>query len=90
METVLITGGTGTFGTSYVMKAIENGWHKKIIIFSRDEFKQVRLARFLKSRFSDRIKSAKDFSVVLDTCEIRFFIGDIQDFVCTSVAEIMS
>tara|TARA_A100001015_G_scaffold319175_1_gene441290 strand:- start:467 stop:1507 length:1041 start_codon:yes stop_codon:yes gene_type:complete len=80
LQTVLITGGTGTFGTSYVIKAIENSWHKKIIVFSRDEFKQVRLARFLKSKFLNRVKSAKDFSVVLDTCEIRFFIGDVQDY----------
>ena len=37
-NTCLITGGTGTFGKSYTIKAIEKTWHKKIVIFSRDEF----------------------------------------------------
>ena len=72
MNNVLITGGTGTFGTSYIVKAIENGWHKKIIVYSRDEFKQARLARYLKTRYIDRLISAKDFSVNLEGCEIRF------------------
>ena len=80
IENVLITGGTGTFGTSYIINAIENNWHKRIIVFSRDEFKQVKLARFLKSRYLDKIISAKDFSVELDNCEIRFFIGDVQNY----------
>ena len=79
MKNVMITGGTGTFGTSYILSAIENNWHEKIIVFSRDEFKQVRLARYLKSRYVDRVTSAKDFSVTIGACEIRFFIGDIQD-----------
>tara|TARA_R110002060_G_scaffold50771_10_gene61693 strand:- start:3676 stop:4701 length:1026 start_codon:yes stop_codon:yes gene_type:complete len=80
MDNVLITGGTGTFGTSYIINAIDNGWHKKIIVFSRDEFKQVKLSRYLKTKYSDKVVEAKDFSVKLDTCEIRFFIGDIQNY----------
>ena len=80
MNSVLITGGTGTFGTAYIISAIENNWHNKIIVFSRDEFKQVKLSHYLKTRYSDKLISAKDFSVKLDNCEIRFFIGDIQDY----------
>ena len=80
MDNVLITGGTGTFGTSYILNAIEHKWHKRIIVFSRDEFKQVRLSRYLKTKYSDRVVDAKDFSVKLDTCEVRFFVGDIQNF----------
>ena len=86
MDNVLITGGTGTFGTSYLVKCIENSWHKKVIVYSRDEFKQVRLARYLKSKYSDRLISAKDFSVELEGCEIRFFVGDIQDYSRLSLA----
>ena len=86
MDSVLITGGTGTFGTSYLVKSIENSWHKKIIVYSRDEFKQVRLARYLKSRYSDQLISAKDFSVELQGCEIRFFVGDVQDYSRLSLA----
>lgn len=76
---VLITGGTGTFGTSYIVKSIESGWHRKIVIFSRDEFKQTRLSRYIREKYSERVISGKDFSITLDNCEIRFFIGDICD-----------
>lgn len=40
MESVLITGGTGTFGRAFVRKALAMSGLKKIIIFSRDEWKQ--------------------------------------------------
>ena len=76
---VLITGGTGTFGTSYILKAIENCWHRRIVVFSRDEFKQIKLCRFLKRVFKDSVISSKDFSLTLKDCEIRFFIGDVAD-----------
>mgnify|MGYP001453811979 CR=1 FL=1 len=79
-SSVLITGGTGTFGTSYICKAIENRWHSKIIVYSRDEFKQVRLSKYIQSKYSNRVISSRDFAIALDTCEIRFFIGDVQDF----------
>ena len=39
-KTVLITGGTGSFGKNFTKYILENSEAKKIIIFSRDELKQ--------------------------------------------------
>ncbi len=39
-KTLLITGGTGSFGKAYTQMLLENYKPKKIIIFSRDELKQ--------------------------------------------------
>lgn len=44
-ETVLITGGTGSFGHSFVRATLERYNPKKIIIFSRDEMKQWEMAK---------------------------------------------
>lgn len=38
-KTVLVTGGTGSFGKTFIRKALELDV-KKIIVFSRDELKQ--------------------------------------------------
>lgn len=39
-QTILITGGTGSFGKKYIQIIIEKYKPKKIIVFSRDELKQ--------------------------------------------------
>jgi len=39
-KTILITGGTGSFGKNFVKFLLKNTEAKKIIIFSRDELKQ--------------------------------------------------
>lgn len=39
-KTILITGGTGSFGNTMVQELIENHTPKEIIIYSRDEKKQ--------------------------------------------------
>ncbi|RDV25043.1 UDP-N-acetylglucosamine 4,6-dehydratase (inverting) [Alteromonas aestuariivivens] len=39
-KTILITGGTGSFGNKFVSFLLENTHAKKIIIYSRDELKQ--------------------------------------------------
>ena len=39
-QTILITGGTGSFGKRYTKIILERYKPKKIIIFSRDELKQ--------------------------------------------------
>lgn len=39
-KTILITGGTGSFGNAFVSHLLKNYQLKKIIIFSRDELKQ--------------------------------------------------
>lgn len=48
-KVILITGGTGSFGSAMVRHLLENHKPKAIRIFSRDEFKQVHLQR----RFDD-------------------------------------
>ena len=39
-KTILITGGTGSFGNCFTRYVLKNYNPKKIIIYSRDEFKQ--------------------------------------------------
>lgn len=62
-ETLLITGGTGTFGRAFISYVLENYNPKKIIIYSRDEFKQFVMANDYK-KYADKL---------------RFFIGDVRD-----------
>jgi UDP-N-acetylglucosamine 4,6-dehydratase/5-epimerase len=62
-KTILITGGTGSFGNAFVKKIFENHNPKKVIIYSRDEYKQFVMKKSLPD-YEDRI---------------RFFIGDVRD-----------
>ena len=39
-KTILVTGGTGSFGNSFVPLTLDKYNHKKIIVYSRDEMKQ--------------------------------------------------
>ncbi|HOO34302.1 MAG TPA: polysaccharide biosynthesis protein, partial [Thermotogota bacterium] len=36
-KTILVTGGTGTFGKAFTKYVFENHKPKKLIVFSRDE-----------------------------------------------------
>ena len=47
-STVLVTGGTGSFGKALVKKLLANNPPKKLIIFSRDECKQYEMQQELK------------------------------------------
>ena len=62
-KTILITGGTGSFGKCFTRYVLTNYEPKKIIIYSRDEFKQWMMANEFKE-YEDRL---------------RFFIGDVRD-----------
>ena len=62
-KTILITGGTGSFGNHFVDYVLKRYTPKKIIIYSRDEFKQFNMA--------NKYKEYKDI--------FRFFIGDVRD-----------
>ena len=44
-STILITGGTGSFGNTFVPMVLEKYNPKKVIIFSRDEMKQWDMAK---------------------------------------------
>ena len=63
-KSILITGGTGSFGKMFVSYIIKKFKPKKLIIFSRDELKQHDMKN------SIDIKKYK---------YLRFFIGDIRD-----------
>lgn len=62
-KTILVTGGTGTFGKAFVKHILSETKAKKVIVFSRDEFKQSEMERDFKNE-ADRL---------------RFFNGDIRD-----------
>jgi UDP-N-acetylglucosamine 4,6-dehydratase/5-epimerase len=49
-STVLVTGGTGSFGKAFVKKLLAHHTPKKLIIFSRDELKQYEMANELKHK----------------------------------------
>ncbi len=65
-KNILITGGTGSFGQAFTAKILKKfPGINKIIIFSRDEFKQ--------NNMSEKFNSAKEKKI------LRFFLGDIRD-----------
>lgn len=53
-STILITGGTGSFGNTFVPMTLDKFNPKKIIIFSRDEMKQWDMAK--KFQGDDRVR----------------------------------
>lgn len=63
-KTVLITGGTGSFGRTFAKRLLHDDLCRKVIIFSRDEWKQWEM------RGSDPIYSHP---------KIRYFLGDVRD-----------
>jgi UDP-N-acetylglucosamine 4,6-dehydratase len=63
-KSILITGGTGSFGQAFTKVILRNYKPKRLIIFSRGEAKQLEMA----STFSqDKYKC------------LRYFIGDVRD-----------
>ena len=62
-KSILVTGGTGSFGKRFIKILLKRHNVKKIIVFSRDELKQSEMS-------SEFIKYKK---------KLRFFIGDIRD-----------
>lgn len=66
-KSILITGGTGSFGKQFTEMILKNYDPKKIIIYSRDEFKQDIMRKEFSIKFPNLIS------------KLRFFIGDVRD-----------
>lgn len=47
---ILVTGGTGTFGRAFIARILANKKVGKVIVFSRDEFKQNEMSRDFKDK----------------------------------------
>ena len=62
-KTILVTGGTGSFGHHFVDYVLKHYNPKKIIIYSRDEYKQFVM--------DNQYKEYRDV--------LRYFIGDVRD-----------
>jgi UDP-N-acetylglucosamine 4,6-dehydratase/5-epimerase len=62
-KSVLITGGTGSFGKKYTSTLLKNFKIKRLVIYSRDELKQYEMSMMF-----------QEYKSVL-----RFFIGDVRD-----------
>ena len=60
-----ITGGTGSFAKKLIKYLLKNRLSKKIIIYSRDEYKQLQLK--------------EDNLINKNLSQIRFLIGDVRD-----------
>ena len=64
-KSILITGGTGSFGQAFVAEVIRQPPKpRRLVVFSRDELKQFEMAK----KYPEK---KYDF--------IRFFIGDVRD-----------
>lgn len=48
-KTVLVTGGTGSFGKAFVNRVLKDDEITKVIVYSRDELKQFEMAEHVKS-----------------------------------------
>lgn len=66
-KAILITGGTGSFGKKFTERILKEFNPKRIVIYSRDEFKQDVMAKEFRIKFPDKFK------------KLRFFIGDVRD-----------
>lgn len=63
-KSILVTGGTGSFGNAFVAHALRHLAPRRLVVFSRDEAKQYEMAQ----RFPPSAHPA-----------IRYFIGDVRD-----------
>lgn len=64
-KSVLVTGGTGSFGKHFVKRLLTRGAPRRLIVLSRDELKQYEMAQQLEALDHGK--------------ELRFFIGDVRD-----------
>ena len=70
-KSILVTGGTGSFGKKFIEIVLKKYRPKKLVIYSRDELKQFEL--------QEKWKEHKSSTV-------RYFIGDVRDLNRLSLA----
>lgn len=63
-KAILITGGTGSFGRAFAKRLLQEDSCKKVIIFSRDEWKQWDM---------------RQSEPIFQHPKIRYFLGDVRD-----------
>lgn len=63
-KTILVTGGTGSFGRVFIKKLLQEHRCKKVIVFSRDEWKQWEM---------------QENDPLFRSPNIRYFLGDVRD-----------
>ncbi len=62
-KSILVTGGTGSFGKCFTRRVLKDFNAKRVIIYSRDEYKQY----LMQQEFAEHEQ------------RLRFFIGDVRD-----------
>src|SRR5690242_1948235 len=63
--TVVVTGGTGSFGRRFIDLLLRHSRARRLVVFSRDEYKQYEMHQQLAALDGDG--------------RLRFFIGDVRD-----------
>ena len=67
-KSILITGGTGSFGKKFIEMIFRDYMPSRVIIYSRDEYKQF----IVKNEFANKLTAEQ-------MKRLRFFIGDVRD-----------
>lgn len=67
-KSILITGGTGSFGKKFTETILRDYKPRRVIIYSRDEYKQDKMLKIFREKFSQEASE-----------KLRFFIGDVRD-----------
>jgi FlaA1/EpsC-like NDP-sugar epimerase len=86
-KTVLVTGGTGSMGRTFVRRALtgEYGKPRKLIVFSRDEAKQ----HEMRMSYLQRVAATDEVIYRNFMSTLEFRIGDVRDYadVCSAVRD---